>query len=148
MARSSRFSRWRDSVRWPLTGPRACGANPVKLTVDGPRFRVHVEMGRPRKANDAGIRSAGALDAVPARDETRTDQRPPHQASDDVRASSISSDNGPQPKRTDTQKLRPHDPAAGFWDILEPTEREALRSVASCRTLAAAERAARCPRTT
>jgi Cyclic nucleotide-binding domain len=35
---------------------------------------------------------------------------------------------------------RPQGPAADFWDVLDPTEREALRSVASWRTFAAGAR--------
>lgn len=100
MARFSRVSRLRDSVRRPLTGPRA-GGNPVRLTLGGGRFTVRLEMAR---ASSAG---SGAL---PAREQAETTE-PDRQAS-----------------------------APAFWDILEPVEREALRSVASWRTFAAGAR--------
>ena len=39
--------------------------------------------------------------------------------------------------RTAIHRRRPSLPAVSFWDVLDPTEREALRSVASWRTFAA-----------
>jgi CRP-like cAMP-binding protein len=45
-----------------------------------------------------------------------------------------------EPEQTDAGEPGPHSPAAGFWDILDPVEREALRSVASWRTFAAGAR--------
>jgi hypothetical protein len=137
MARSSRFSRWRNTVRRPLAGRRGSGGNPVKLTVGVARFKVHLEMARPGKATDTGLRSAAAAEAPLPRDEARADQRPPLQAPDGAEVPSVSSGNRPQPERTDPREPRPYGP---FWDILEPVEREALRSLGSWRTFAAGAR--------
>ena len=57
---SSRFSRWRDSTRRPVGGPRADGGNPVKLTVGGRLFRVQVEMARPGRTDGAGPEASAA----------------------------------------------------------------------------------------
>ena len=108
---SSRFSRWRDSARRPLGGPRADGANPVKLTVGGRLLKVHVEVARP--GNGAPVHTGGPA-AGP---------RHPRKS-----------------EHTDSRDPRPHGAASGFWDVLDPTEREALRSVASWRTFAAGAR--------
>src|SRR5208282_2007901 len=57
---------------------------------------------------------------------------------DDTPRSRASLPNLPRQRQTATENLRRQDPAAvSFWDALDPTEREALRSVASWRTFAA-----------
>lgn len=91
-------------------------ASPLKLTIGGRRFSVHIEVGRPGKADRTG------------------------RGSYPMPASSVSSGDLPQPQQTDSRKPRAQDPCATFWDILEPVEREALRSVASWRTFAAGAR--------
>jgi hypothetical protein len=108
---SNRFSRWRDSARRPRGGPRADGANPVKLTVGGRLLRVQVEVARP--GNGAPAYTGGPATG------------PRHLW---------------QSEHTDSRDPRPHSAATGFWDVLDPTEREALRSVASWRTFAAGAR--------
>jgi hypothetical protein len=121
MARFSRLSGWRDSLRRPVTGPRPDGQRPVMLTLGGSRFKVQVEMTRSGKADDTGLRSVASPETLLSLDEDRSDQLP-------------------QPERADSREDRPQGSGLGFWDILEPTEREALRSVASCRTFAAGAR--------
>jgi CRP-like cAMP-binding protein len=160
---SGRFSRWRDSARRPLSGPRADtggsrvdGDNQVKLTVGGRRFKVQVEMARPGRTESAGHGSAAADGAVVQVDEVCADQSITHQApvpADGTRANELplgapvytgGSAAGPRYPRpseyTDSRDLRPHGAATGFWDVLDPIEREALRSVASWRTFAAGAR--------
>jgi hypothetical protein len=137
MARFNRLSGWRDSVRGPWAGPGPGERRPLMLTLGGSRFKVHVEMAWPGKAEDTGLRSAAAPDTPLPRDEDLTDQLPPQRGS---KASNASSGHVPQPERADSQEHRPQVSAMGFWDVLEPTEREALRSVASCRTFAAGAR--------
>jgi CRP-like cAMP-binding protein len=56
---------------------------------------------------------------------------------DDTKAPAADARTRQQPQRTDWQEHRPQDLPPGFWDRLEPVEREALRSVASWRTFAA-----------
>ena len=145
---SGRFSRWRDSARRPLGGPRADGGNPVKLTVGGRRFKVQVEMARPGRPDGAGPESAAAPEAPISVDEARAAQLPlgapvypvPLGAPVYPAGSAAAPRYLHQPEKTDSRDVRPHGAAAGFWDVLEPTEREALRSVASCRTFAAGAR--------
>lgn len=45
-----------------------------------------------------------------------------------------------RPKHADSSELRSLAPVGSFWDALDPTEREALRSVATWRTFAAGSR--------
>ena len=123
---SSRFSRWRDSARRPLGGPRADGGNPVKLTVGGRRFKVQLEMTRPGRTDGAGPEVPAATEALVSVEEARAG-RMPVGAPVGAHAGQI-------------QDARPHSGAMGFWDALDPTEREALRSVASWRTFAAGAR--------
>jgi CRP-like cAMP-binding protein len=123
---SRKFSRWRDSARRPLGGPRADGGNPVKLTVGGRRFRVQLEMARPGRTDSAWPEAPAATEAPVSVEEARAGQMPLG-APVEARAGQI-------------QDARPHSGAAGFWDALDPTEREALRSVASWRTFAAGAR--------
>ena len=136
---SSRFSRWRDSTRRPVGGPRADGGNPVKLTVGGRLFRVQVEMARPGRTDGAGPEASAAAEALVSVNEARTDQTP-------LGASVYAGGSTADPRYTrqsepaGSQDPRPHSAATGFWDVLDPTEREALRSVASPRTFAAGAR--------
>ena len=145
---SRKFSRWRDSARRPLGGPRADGGNPVKLTVGAGRFKVQVEMARSGRTDDmarpAGTdsvwsESSAAPEAPDRVDAARADQVPlgaPVYAG----GSAAGPGHPRQPERSDPQDVRPHSAATGFWDALDPTEREALRSVASWRTFAAGAR--------
>jgi Cyclic nucleotide-binding domain len=145
---SGRFSRWRGSARRPFGGPRADGGNPVKLTLGGRRFKFQVEMARPGKTDGAGPESAAADEAPVSADEARAAQLPlgapvyPVPLGAPVYPAGSAA--GPrylhQPEHTDSQDVRPHSAATGFWDVLDPTEREALRSVASWRTFAAGAR--------
>jgi hypothetical protein len=136
---SGRFSRWRESARRPFGGPRTDGGNPVKLTVGGRRFKVQVEMARPGRTDDTGPESVAAPEVPVSVDEACAAQLP--LGAPVYPAGSAA---GPrylhQPERTDSQDVRPHSAATGFWDVLDPTEREALRSVASWRTFAAGAR--------
>jgi hypothetical protein len=135
MARFSRLSGWRDSVRRPWAGPGPDGRRPLMLTLGGSYFKVRVEMARPGRADDTGLRSAAAAETLRPTDEDRTGS-----PRDGAEASTASSCHLPQPEQGDSRKRRPQGSGPGFWDILDPTEREALRSVASCRTFAAGAR--------
>jgi hypothetical protein len=151
---SGRFSRWRDLARRPLGGPRADGGNPVKLTVGWRRFKVQVEMARPGRTDGAAHGSATTAEAPVSANKVRADQPPLGTpvysgGSAQVPLGAPVYTGGPaagpryprQPEPTDySQDVRPHSAATGFWDVLDPTEREALRSVASCRTFAAGAR--------
>jgi Cyclic nucleotide-binding domain len=133
---SSRFSRWRDPARRPLGGPRADGSNPVKLTVGGRLLRVHVEVERPGKSEGA---TAETIDEAPVpADEILADQ--PLGAPVYTHGPVAGPDYPRQSEHSDSPDLRPHSAATGFWDVLDPTEREVLRSLASWRTFAAGAR--------
>jgi CRP-like cAMP-binding protein len=136
---SGRFSRWRDSAPRPLGGPRTDGGNPVKLTVGGRRFKVQVEMARPGRTDGAGPDYVPEPEALVSVDEARAVQ-PPLGAPVYPGGSAAGPHYPRQPEQTDSQDVRPHGAATGFWDVLDPTEREALRSVASWRTFAAGAR--------
>jgi hypothetical protein len=136
---SGRFSRWRDAARRPLGGSRAEGTNPVKLTVGGRRFKVQVEMTRRGRPDGSGPRPAAAHEAATAVNESPTDQWPlgaPVHPGGSAAGPRFPRQSGP----AGSQDSRPHGAATGFWDILDPTEREALRSLASWRTFAAGAR--------
>jgi hypothetical protein len=130
MARFSRLSVWRDFVRWPWDGPGP-GGRPLMLTLGGSRFKVHVEMAPPGKGDDTRLQSAAAAQTPLPGDEDRTDS---------VQTSAAGSGHLPRYEQADSREHRPQSSGPGFWDVLEPTEREALRSVASCRTFAAGAR--------
>jgi hypothetical protein len=138
---SGRFSRWRDSARRPLGGPRADGRNPVKLTVGGRLLKVNVEVARPGKTEGAG--AATIPEAPIPVGGVLVDQTLVHQALK-APVSTQGSAAGPDyPRRSehaDSPDPRRHGAATSFWDVLDPTEREALRSVASWRTFAAGAR--------
>ena len=135
MARYDRLSGWRDSVRGPLAGHWAGGWHPLKVTLGGRRIKVQVEVSRPGKPDETGLRSAAAPEAPLPRDEDHADQPP-----DGVQTPAASPGHLPQPEQADSREKGPRGLAAGFWDALEPVEREALRSVASWRTFAAGAR--------
>ena len=149
MARFSRLSAWLDSVRGPWSGPGPDGWRPLMLTLGGSRFKVQVAMARPGKAGDTGLRSAVVSGTSVPADDDRTGQ-PTEGAADGMTASAAgpgqmtASAAGPGHLPSAAQGYsredRPQSSGLGFWDMLEPTEREALRSVASCRTFAAGAR--------
>jgi hypothetical protein len=117
----------------------ADGGNPVKLTVGGRLFKVQVEMARPGRTDYAGPEAAAAPEASVSVDEVRVDQTPLG-APVHTGGSAAGPRYPHQLEQTDSQDARPHSTATGFWDVLDPTEREALRSVASWRTFAAGAR--------
>jgi CRP-like cAMP-binding protein len=120
-----RFSGWLNSFREPPPDPArqdpARQGNPVKLTLGGRRFKLQLEIPRPEEADDTEPAPAAAAKIPAAREEALADRSVPP-------PTPLFSGAGTQ------------DPAASFWDVLEPTEREALRSVASWRTFAAGAR--------
>ena len=112
--------------------------------------------GAPRKDRERGHGSATADGAVVPVDEVCADQSTTHRApvpADGACANQLplgapvytgGSTAGPRYSRpseyTDSRDSRPHGAATGFWDVLNPTEREVLRSLASWRTFAAGAR--------
>jgi len=132
--------RWRDSALRVQNHLLADSDSPLKLTLRGRRFRLHVEMSRPGTDHDPGARPVVAPQIPLSGSEGHTHQLLPLGTPDGTDTTSVNPPNRPGPERTEARGPPRDSPAAGFWDILEPTEREALRSVASCRTFAAGAR--------
>jgi hypothetical protein len=132
--------RSRDSASRPQGDHVAAPDNPLKLTLRGGRYQLRLEMSRSGKDHNPGLGSTVAPETPPSRDEPHTDQPLPLRAPDDAETPSVSPRNRPDPEQADAREPHAQSPAVGFWDILEPVEREALRSVASWRTFAAGAR--------
>jgi len=138
-----RFSAWLDSFHKPQDDPArqtpADPGRPVTVTLWGRRFKLQLEIPPSERADDAEFPSAAAGEVHGPDGEDRTDRPVPLQASDSPRTSSVSSHDTLH-RQTALSGRRLHHPDAAFWDALDPTEREALRSVASWRTFAAGAR--------
>ena len=141
----SRFSGLLDTFRKPSDDPAhpapAERGSQVRLTLWGRRFKLQLEIPRTERADDAVHVSAAAEEIPVLRDEARTDRSGPAYVPDGAQASPV----GLLPhllQQEQTALLEPHrhDHAASFWDVLDPIEREALRSMASWRTFAAGAR--------
>lgn len=108
-----RFSRWLDSFRNVQDGQEGNDltdrGDPVKLTLYGRHFKLQLEIAGSEEVSDSG--RTPAIDENPVKVPAQTEIIHPDPE-------------GPQA------------PTVSFWDVLEPTEREALRAVALLRTFA------------
>ena len=102
----------------------------LRLTLSLGRRYVDLAIGRSPRADEAPR-------TPPA---TQARQHPHPETSDETYASSASRRSLPQQEKTASPDHPLQAPSASFWDVLDPTEREALRSVASWRTFAAGAR--------
>jgi Cyclic nucleotide-binding domain len=138
------FSGWLDSIRRSpgdlvRQDPAAAGS-PVKLTFSGRRFKLELEIPGLADPDDAEPISPAAEEIRQARDEARSSPSPPP-TPDGIPASPDAIRSLPQQGRDASREPLSQRPATPpFWDALDPTEREALRSVASWRTFAAGAR--------
>ena len=132
--------RWRDSAHRPQNDLAADSDKPLRLTLRGRHFRLQVEMSRSGRDHDLELGSRAAPEIPPSHDEAHSDQPQPLRTPDSTEVSSVNPASRPEAEQGETQEAHAQGPAAGFWDILEPVEREALRSVASWRTFAAGAR--------
>jgi hypothetical protein len=139
-----RFSGWLDSFRKPQDDPArhdpAERDSPVKLTLGGRRFKLQLEIPRSARADEAEPGSGAPEATSVSRDEDRASLSVPAEAPDSMQASPVSPDPRPRQEQADARETRRKKPADSFWDVLDPTEREALRAVASLRTFAAGAR--------
>ncbi len=140
----SRVSRWRNPLRGPHHDPEAEVDSPPDLTFRSWWFKRHVETSRSDRESNSEPRSTASPASGDETDETSVDRPVPPQLADDTKAPAADAPTGQQPQQADWQpqqadwqEHRPQDLPPGFWDRLEPVEREALRSVASWRTFAA-----------
>jgi cyclic nucleotide-binding protein len=112
--------------------------DPVKLTLWGRRFKLQLEILRSARADEAAPGSGSSEDIPVPRDEDRADLSVAAEAPESSQASSVSPE--PRPRQEQAAPREARRPPDSFWDVLEPTEREALRAVASLRTFAAGAR--------
>jgi Cyclic nucleotide-binding domain len=137
-----RISGWLDSHRRSQDDPP--GQNPadgyslLHLTLSFGRRTLDLAIGRSARADEAPRTTTAAEETAISDDRARRSRHP--ETSDDTYASSASRHGLPHQEQTASPEPRPQGPAASFWDVLDPTEREALRSVASWRTFAAGAR--------
>lgn len=139
-----RFPGWLEPFRKPQDDSASVdAASPWKLTLWGRRFRLQLEIPVSDKAGDAEPVSASGQsgEEMPVScDEAGADRPVPPQAPDDLQAPRAGLHTPPPREQTVPPEPPPQSTAASFWDVLDPTEREALRSVASWRTFAAGAR--------
>jgi hypothetical protein len=141
MARLSWLSRWRNSARGSQGDSEGHDDSLWEWILGCGRIKVRFEMSRSEKADDSGGRSDAASPETPLpHDEARAAQSSNLPAHEAVKAPSTNADKLQQSEPPDSRQSHPRPPVAGFWDILEPVEREALRSLASWRTFAAGAR--------
>jgi len=135
-----RLSAWLDSLRRAQdepTGQDASNRDGVRLTLlVGDRI-VDLLIRRAAKASELPRTPATEGEPPESGDDVRTDRSQPPRPPDEAQAPAVS------PPRVAHQQMsaRPEPGqrllAVSFWDDLDPTEREALRAVASPRTFAA-----------
>ena len=139
-----RFYGWLDSFRKPQDGPArhdpAEQDGPVKLTLGGRRFKLQLEIPRSARADEAEPGSGAREATSVSRDEDRASLFVPAETPDSTQASPVRPDPRPRQEQADAREARRKKLAESFWDVLDPTEREALRAVASLRTFAAGAR--------
>jgi CRP-like cAMP-binding protein len=115
----------------------------LSLTVLFGRRRLKVEIAGPARTVDAErMLAAGSIPQPRGHASTGLHWSPPLRTFDDFQEPRASSSySQARPGRTAAEEPRqPGSASADFWDVLDPTEREALRSVACCRTFAAGAR--------
>jgi CRP-like cAMP-binding protein len=136
-----RLSGWLDSHRrsqGDQARPHPAEADSrMRLTVSFGRRTLDLAIGRSAKAGTAP--GAGEEILLPD-DGIHTDQSLSPQTPEEPPARPVKFKSLPQQRQTVPPVSRQQNPANSFWDALDPTEREALRSVASWRTFAAGAR--------
>ena len=113
---------------------------PVRLTLWGRRFRLQLEIPPLGKADDAEHVPEATEEIGRLRDETGAEPSSPPQIPAEALGSSVIGHSEPQQRPAAPLDSRWQYSAISFWDVLDPTEREALRSLASWRTFAAGAR--------
>ena len=140
----SRFSELLDSFRKPPDDPAPPGpaerGSPVRLTLWGRRFKLQLEIPWSARADEAGPGSGAPQETPVPRDENYVGLSVPTEAPDGTQASPVRPDLPQRQEQAAPRETQRKKPAESFWDVLDPTEREALRAVASLRTFAAGAR--------
>jgi Cyclic nucleotide-binding domain len=112
----------------------------MRLAVSFGRRHVVLVISRSAPAGTAPHRQAPVEESLPPDDGLYTGQSLPLQTPEKPLAPPVNFYSWPQQGQTAPLIPRQQNPADSFWDALDPTEREALRSVASWRTFAAGAR--------
>jgi len=137
-----RLSAWLDSHRRAQddqADQNPANEDSLRLTFSIGARSVNVAIGRSGKTGETPC-VAGAAEEIPGPDDKAQAGRPlPPQAPDGLQAPAVNV-HSVRPEQTAPPEPRRQDPSGSFWDALDPTEREALRSVASWRTFAAGAR--------
>ena len=115
--------------------------NQLSVTLLFGRGELRLEIGPSARPDDTErIPDAAEMIPAPCSEQCTAPRRsmPPQAPGGGAQQSRPSLHSLPQPWQMATEGSGgPDTGAASFWDALDPTEREALRSVASCRTFAA-----------
>jgi hypothetical protein len=137
-----RLAEWLEARGWAQDDPAgqdsADGDRQVRVTIS---FRgLKVDLVKPRrsgKADETSDMRAGTNETSPATDDDHANGSRSSYAPDDARTALNDHDGHRVPQDNFTwPEARQEIPPASFWDALDPTEREALRMVASLRTFA------------
>ena len=112
----------------------------MKLTLGGRRFKLQLERARPARAGEAEPWSGAPDETSVSRVEDRVSLSVPAETPESTQTSPVIPDPRPRQEQAAPREARRKRPADSFWDVLDPTEREALRAVASLRTFAAGAR--------
>jgi len=147
-----RLSAWLDAHRTPqddrASQDRANRGSLLHMTLSFGSRTMHVAIGRSARAGEPP-RMRDVAEKIPVPDDgASSDRSLPPQAPEDAPsaplnfypAPPVSFHSMPKQVQTAPPDSRQPNPAESFWDVLDPTEREALRSVASWRTFAAGAR--------
>jgi CRP-like cAMP-binding protein len=145
MDQPGRLSRWLDPRRRSRRGQaRPHPAEPdsrTRLTVSfGRRTLLDLPIGRSAKGGTVPHMPGSEEEILRPDDAIHTDQSLPPHSPEEPPVPPVKFYSAPPQEPTIPLVSRPHNPAGSFWDSLDPTEREALRSVASWRTFAAGAR--------
>jgi hypothetical protein len=142
MGLHGRFNKWVDSHRKPQGNQEESNTSSkdgLRLTITIGGRIVGFTIGRSGKNGEASHESGGAQRMPESDDRTRSDGPPPPQKSG-AEQTFLSA---PYYGGPGEEQIPPPDQQVStrsFWDALDPTEREALRPVASWRTFAAGAR--------
>jgi CRP-like cAMP-binding protein len=138
-----RLSSWLDSRR-RSQGSRSRpdpgeADSRMRLTVSFGRRTLDLAIGRSAKSGPVPHMPGSAKEILRPDEAVHAGESPP-QIPEDPPAPPVKFSSLPQQRQAIPLASRPQNPVGSFWDALDPTEREALRSVASWRTFAAGAR--------
>lgn len=135
-----RLSAWLDSIRRAQdepTGQDPPNRDGLRVTLSVGDRMVDLLIRRAAKASELPHMPAGEGASPESGDHARIDRSQPPQPPDEAQANSVSLPRVAHQQMSGRPEPGQPLPAASFWDALDPTEREALRAMASLGTFAA-----------